>query len=66
MAWLHLLPETPLEKVVKAVVDAVEGDRRHVRLPSRAAGFTMMTESSRRMTEWVLTGVKHQERESTD
>jgi short-subunit dehydrogenase len=64
-AWLQILPETPLEKVAKAVVDAVEGDRRHVRLPRRAAGFAMLTESPRRLTEWVLTGVKHQEREPT-
>ena len=51
------------DRAAKAVVDAVEGGRRHVRLPRRAAGFAMMTESPRRLTEWALTGVKHQARE---
>ena len=60
---LQLLPDTKVETVSKAVVDAVEGGRRHVRLPRRAAGFAMMTESPRRLTEWALTGVKHQARE---
>jgi short-subunit dehydrogenase len=63
---VQLLPNTPLASVTKAVVDAVEGDRRHVRLPRRSAGFAMLTESPRRLTEWVLTGLRHRESDRSD
>jgi short-subunit dehydrogenase len=57
----QLMPSISAEVVARAVVDAVEADRRHVRLPRRAAAFAMLTESPRRLAEWVLTGLPHQD-----
>ena len=44
--------------VVDALVDAIERERRHVRLPKRDALFPLLTEAPRRMTEWLLAGVR--------
>ena len=55
---LGLLVDTPLDSLCGAVVRAVEANRRHVRLPRRARLFALMPEGPRRMTEWVLTGVR--------
>lgn len=44
--------------VVRALVGAIEHDRRHVRLPRRAALFPLIVESPRRLTEILLAGVK--------
>lgn len=55
---LGLLRDTPLDKLCAAVVGAVERDRRHVRLPRRATMFSVLPEAPRRMTEWILSGVK--------
>lgn len=55
---LQLLPDTPVDRLCAATVRAVRGDRRHVRLPRRAAGFSMLAEAPRRMIEWILTGVR--------
>ncbi len=55
---LQLLPDTHLERLCAAVVGAVRADRRHVRLPRRAAAFSMLPEVPRRTIEWILTGVR--------
>ena len=55
---LQLLPDTPLDRLCAATVSAVRRDRRHVRLPRRAAMHSMLAEAPRRMTEWILTGVR--------
>ena len=54
---LQLLKDVPKETVAEHVVRAVERDRRHVRLPKRAAVFPMITESPRRLTELLLAGI---------
>jgi short-subunit dehydrogenase len=60
LARLQVLPETSLRVVADAVVEAVERERRHVRLPRRSAVFAMVTESPRRVVEWLLIGVDRQ------
>lgn len=55
---LGLLVDIAKEKVAADVVDAIEHDRRHVRLPKRAAMFPMLAEAPRRVTELLLSGVK--------
>jgi hypothetical protein len=44
--------------VVDALVDAIERDKRHVRLPLRDALFPLIVEAPRRLTELLLMGVK--------
>jgi short-subunit dehydrogenase len=44
--------------VVLALTDAIERERRHVRLPKRDVLFPMMVETPRRLTELLLTGVR--------
>lgn len=58
---LQLLPDVARERVAAATVAAVARDRRHVRLPRRAAVFPMLTESPRRVTEVLLTGIRRHE-----
>lgn len=55
---LQMLVDIPVEKLAAAVVDGVRKDRKHVRLPARAAGFALLTEVPRRATELLLTGVR--------
>jgi uncharacterized protein len=57
---LRLLTEVDREVVAAAVVDAVAKDRRHVRLPKRAAPLPLLTEVPRRTVELLLAGVPHQ------
>ncbi len=59
-ARLQLLPDTPPERVAREVVAAITAGRRHVRLPRRAAGFALLHEAPRRLTEVLLTRVPHQ------
>ena len=59
-AALQLLPDIRRDLVAEEVVAAVENDRRHVRLPKRAAVFSLMTEAPRRLAEVLLSGVPHQ------
>lgn len=59
---LHVLRELAAEPVAIQVVTAVYRGRRHVRLPKRAAVATQVVEAPRRATEWLLTGVDHQQR----
>jgi short-subunit dehydrogenase len=57
---IRLLVDIPREKVADDVVDAVVHDRRHVRLPKRAAFNALLAEAPRRLVEVLLTGVPHQ------
>ena len=50
-----------MDAVVAALVDAIEHERRHVRMPKRNALFPILTEAPRRMTELLLTGVRAQD-----
>ena len=58
---LRLIVDVPREKVAESVVDAVRRNKRHVRFPPRAVAFPLLTEAPRRLTELLLTRVKHQE-----
>ena len=40
------------------LADAIENERKHVRMPARDALFPMIVEAPRRITEWLLAGVK--------
>lgn len=44
--------------VVDAIADAIEKQKRHVRLPTRSILFPMITEAPRRLTEFLLAGVR--------
>jgi short-subunit dehydrogenase len=55
---LHLVTDTPLETIVGDTVEAVQKGRRHVRHPRRAVLFPLLSEAPRRMTEWLLIGLK--------
>jgi hypothetical protein len=46
--------------VADRIVAAIEHGRRHVRLPRRDIAFPLMVEGPRRITEWLLVGVKVQ------
>jgi len=51
----------PKELLAGQVVDAVARNKKHVRLPRRAALFSLITEVPRRTTEVLLTRVPHQD-----
>jgi short-subunit dehydrogenase len=57
---LQILVDIQRETVANAVVDAIIKNRRHVRLPKRAAINAMLAEAPRRFVELMLTGVPHQ------
>jgi short-subunit dehydrogenase len=61
LALLGLAVELDMDTVVDALVDGIERDRRHVRLPRRNALFPILTEAPRRMTELLLSGVRAQD-----
>lgn len=50
-------PMSTSTRSCKATVNAVRRNRRHVRYPRRAGGFAMLTETPRRMTETIFSGV---------
>ena len=52
----RMFVDTPPERVAEVVVAAVKKDRRHVRLPTRAALFPVIAELPRRLTELLMTG----------
>ncbi len=58
---LHVLTELDAPAVARSVVGAVRRERRHVRLPRRAAIVGQVVEAPRRVTEWLLTGIDHQQ-----
>jgi len=55
---LHVSIDLDMGVVVDALVDAIERDKRHVRLPLRDALFPLIVEAPRRLTELLLMGVK--------
>jgi uncharacterized protein len=55
---LHLSVDLDQAVVVEALVGAIEREKRHVRLPKRAALFPMIVEAPRRLTEILLAGVR--------
>jgi short-subunit dehydrogenase len=55
---LRLAFDLDMGVVVTAIADAIAHDKRHVRLPKRAALFPMIVEVPRRVTEILLAGVK--------
>jgi short-subunit dehydrogenase len=55
---LQLLRDLDLDAVVGALADAIEHERRHVRMPKRAVLFPLFVEAPRRLMELLLTGVK--------
>jgi len=57
---LRLIVDIPKERVADAIVDAVRKGRSHIRLPKRAAAFPLLAEAPRRVSDVLLTGVKHQ------
>lgn len=54
---MRLSYDLDVDRVVRAVVVAIVHDRRHVRLPRRATLFPVLAESTRRLTEVLMTGV---------
>jgi short-subunit dehydrogenase len=58
LARFGLIVDLDLDGVADALVRAIEHDRRHVRMPRRDALFPLLTEAPRRMTEWLLTGIR--------
>jgi len=54
---LHLTADLDMDRVAAALVEAIEHGRRHVRLPRRDAVFPLLTETPRRLSEWLLTGL---------
>ncbi|MCU0268936.1 MAG: SDR family NAD(P)-dependent oxidoreductase [Acidimicrobiales bacterium] len=61
MARLQLSVDAPRELVADETVAAVRRGTRHVRLPRRGAPFAMVVEAPRRLTEVLLTGVRHRQ-----
>jgi short-subunit dehydrogenase len=55
-----LIVDLDPQVVANRIVAAIEGERRHVRMPRRDAAFPLLVEAPRRMTEWLLAGVKAQ------
>lgn len=57
---LRLIVDIPKEQVADAIVDAARKGRSHIRLPKRAAAFPLLAEAPRRISDLLLTGVRHQ------
>jgi short-subunit dehydrogenase len=55
---LRLIKQVTAEHVARNVVAAVKADHRHVRMPKRAVLYPLLVEAPRRMTEFLLTGVR--------
>jgi uncharacterized protein len=53
----QLMPNVPKEKVAAAVVMAIVKDRKHVRLPKRAAAFPILRGISQKAVNKLLTGI---------
>ena len=52
-----VVADVPRDVVAQEVVEAIEKGRRHVRLPRRMVGFSLLAEAPRRITELLLAGV---------
>ena len=58
LAALRLSVDLDMDKVVAALVEAIRTEKRHVRMPARDVMFPMLVEAPRRITEFLLAGVK--------
>ena len=58
---MRLLIDVAKELVAEATVDAVERERRFVRLPRRNVPLHVLAEAPRRVLELSLTGLRHQD-----
>lgn len=58
---LRLLADVEPGAAARATVDAVRAGRQQVRLPHRAAVAAQLAAVPRRTTEWLLTGLAHQQ-----
>ena len=54
---IGFLPKLSVGKIVDATIDAVEHDRRFVRLPRRYGGYHVLNNAPRRLVEGALLGV---------
>ena len=54
-----MIPQEPLDAdmVAEAIADAVEHEKKHVILPKRIAAMAYLTETPRRVSELMLTGI---------
>ena len=55
---LQMVDDLEPRVVVDAMADAIERQKLHVRLPRRDALFPLITEAPRRLTEFLLAGVR--------
>lgn len=55
---LGFLPKLSVDKVVDATIQAVESNKRFVRLPTRYGGYHLLSNAPRRLVEGALVGVK--------
>jgi short-subunit dehydrogenase len=55
---LKLTVDLEIDDVVAALVEAIRTEKRHVRMPARDMMFPMLVEAPRRITEFLLAGVK--------
>ena len=55
---LAFLPKLSVDAIVGATVDAVEEEKRFVRMPARYGGYHMLSNAPRRLVEAALVGVK--------
>jgi short-subunit dehydrogenase len=55
----RMIPQEPLnaDMVAEAIADAVEKEKKHVILPKRIAAMAYLTETPRRVSELMLTGI---------
>lgn len=55
---LLFLPKVKPAKIASRTIDAVRGDKPHVRLPARYAAYHMLNNAPRRAVRLALAGVK--------
>lgn len=55
----RMIPQEPLDAdlVAEAIADAIEKEKKHVILPKRIAAMAYLTETPRRVSELMLTGI---------
>jgi short-subunit dehydrogenase len=54
---LHLAPQMEPDRIGEAIVAAVAGDKKHLRLPIRSRALLALSEAPRRVNEMLLWGV---------
>jgi short-subunit dehydrogenase len=58
LEMLQLVVDLDMSAVVRGIADGIASERRHVRMPKRDIFFPLLVESPRRITEFLLAGVK--------